>query len=416
MKREKIQNEYMFDTEVENIFINEYMPSAPGDFVKVYLVALMYTDLHKEMTDEKLAKMLNITEEDVKRAWQYWTELGVVRKVRGEIVFPQLKEGIYGKKKPSNKMTLPAEQTITHILDNTSIRKMFTDIEKTLQRPLNGKETESVLGWVDSYGAMPEVVAFAYKYCVERKKENTKYIGKVVEGWTGRGFKSVEQVERFLEEVDKRHYVYKRIMKSLGFHRNATEEEKRIMDRWLDEFGFSMDMILEACGKTSGISNPNINYVNSVLVNWNKEKTGKDEKGQVTRKHIMEYYEFIRTKAEEEAKIRREEVISVLPQIKELELQQRSNYMKLTKQAISGGADKQEKINRLKHANDKINDQINSLLTANRIPIDYMQVHYKCPKCKDTGSLDDGTRCSCYIARAEEAGEWESGSAPTEEN
>lgn len=32
MKRDKIYNEYMFDTKVENIFINEYMKDAPGGF------------------------------------------------------------------------------------------------------------------------------------------------------------------------------------------------------------------------------------------------------------------------------------------------------------------------------------------------------------------------------------------------
>ena len=56
MKRDKIYNEYMFDTKVENIFINEYMKDAPADFLKVYLMALMFTDLGKEMDEEKLKK------------------------------------------------------------------------------------------------------------------------------------------------------------------------------------------------------------------------------------------------------------------------------------------------------------------------------------------------------------------------
>ena len=29
------------DTSVENIFINDYMVSAPGDYVKIYLLKLM---------------------------------------------------------------------------------------------------------------------------------------------------------------------------------------------------------------------------------------------------------------------------------------------------------------------------------------------------------------------------------------
>ena len=34
-RREEIKEYYLLDTDVENIFINEYMASAPGDFVKV---------------------------------------------------------------------------------------------------------------------------------------------------------------------------------------------------------------------------------------------------------------------------------------------------------------------------------------------------------------------------------------------
>lgn len=36
-KREKINNYYLHDTAVENVFINEFLPVAPGDFVRVYL-------------------------------------------------------------------------------------------------------------------------------------------------------------------------------------------------------------------------------------------------------------------------------------------------------------------------------------------------------------------------------------------
>ena len=62
----------VFDaTPVDNMFITEYMLSAPGDFVKVYLYALMLCRHPQErMSDASLAKDLGMTEEDV-----YWTSL-----------------------------------------------------------------------------------------------------------------------------------------------------------------------------------------------------------------------------------------------------------------------------------------------------------------------------------------------------
>ena len=411
MKRDKIYNEYMFDTKVENIFINEYMKDPPADFLKVYLMALMFTDLGKEMDEEKLKKSLGIAADDdvVERAWKYWERLGVVRREKGEIVFVSLKESLYGRKK-SEKQKAPSDvvEASLHILDDSGLKAMFTSIEKIMNRPLNGRETESILGWIDVTGATPEIISYAYKYCVETmKKENVNYVGKVVESWTNKGFRSRTQAEEYLEEMDNRHYMYKRVLRAMGFSRNATENEKAIMDTWFDDFDFSMDMILEACAKTSGISNPNMNYVNTVLMNWNKEKTGKDETGEVTQKHVGEYYDFIREKAEREAKERKEEVYTAIPEIKKLDDQMKNNYISLTKTALGGGADKNEAMNRLKAENDKIRERIKMLLTENRVPVDYMEVRYKCPLCKDTGMTDEGIRCQCYIEREKEAAQWQ---------
>ena len=69
-RREKANNLYLRDTQVENIFLTEYMPGAEGDFVKVYLTALMYAGDEK-MSNSLIAKHLGMAEEDVLRAWNY---------------------------------------------------------------------------------------------------------------------------------------------------------------------------------------------------------------------------------------------------------------------------------------------------------------------------------------------------------
>lgn len=409
MKRDKIHNEYMFDTKVENIFINEYMKDAPADFLKVYLMALMYTDLGKEIDDETLKKSLGIGPDDdtIQRAWKYWEMLGVIRREKGEIVFVSLKESLYGKKKSVKKTPSDVKEASLHILDDKGLKAMFKEIEKTLQRPINGMETESILGWIDITGATPEIISFAYRYCVENmKKDNVNYVGKVIETWTAKGLRTAAQAEEFLEGNDRRYYMYRRVLSALGFTRNPTENERIIMDRWFDEFDFPMDTILEACAKTSGISNPNMNYVNSVLMNWNTENTGIDETGKVTRKHVTEYYSFIREKAEREAADRKEEVYGAIPQIKELEDKMKANYLSFSKIAIGGGADKQAVMNKLQKENEKIKEDMERLLTENRVPVDYMEIRYKCPVCKDTGVKDDGTRCQCYTEREKEAAGW----------
>ena len=80
-KRERVKDYFLLDTSVENMFINEYMISAPGEYVKVYLFALMYADLGETISNEMIAKHLNIEHEDVLKAWTYWENMGVIRKI-----------------------------------------------------------------------------------------------------------------------------------------------------------------------------------------------------------------------------------------------------------------------------------------------------------------------------------------------
>ena len=80
----KVKDYFQLDTSVENMFINEYMVSAPGDFVKVYLFALMYCNLGSEFTNEDIAKHLNLDYEDVLKAWTYWEKMGVIRKIKDD--------------------------------------------------------------------------------------------------------------------------------------------------------------------------------------------------------------------------------------------------------------------------------------------------------------------------------------------
>ena len=57
-------------TVVSNEFIDRYMPSANGAFVKVYLYLLRHQG--EEVTDARIADSLELTEGDVRRALLRW--------------------------------------------------------------------------------------------------------------------------------------------------------------------------------------------------------------------------------------------------------------------------------------------------------------------------------------------------------
>ena len=250
------------------MFINEYMVSAPGDYVKVYLFAQMYSDLGVEFSNEDIAKQLSLDIEDVLKAWTYWEKMGIIRKIKRspenpleyDVEFIMLKNMLYGSHEDS--ALTAAEQGLGNRMANTEYREMFSRIEQALGRVISGTEMGEVDSWINDFGIEPEFVAFAVEYCAGKKKKTIKYIEAVIRNWVSEGHRTIEDLQEHIGRMEERSADYRRIFKALGWTRNWTEEEKRIMDQWFDEMGFNLETILEACGKTTGISNPNINYIN----------------------------------------------------------------------------------------------------------------------------------------------------------
>ncbi|HCO19405.1 MAG TPA: primosomal replication protein N, partial [Tissierellales bacterium] len=82
------------DTPIENIFLNDFMPMANGTYVKVYLLGYKYAhdrDASLELTNQTIARHLDVPLEDVLRAWDFWENKGIVEKSGEDDVNYQIK-------------------------------------------------------------------------------------------------------------------------------------------------------------------------------------------------------------------------------------------------------------------------------------------------------------------------------------
>lgn len=409
--REKIQNYYLFDTSVENVFINEYMIDAPGDFVKVYLIALMYGEISMPMNHEAIAKQLSLDEEDVLKAWTYWEGKGVIEKEYPDpenrfnynVKFINLKELIYGKNDKGKKEKIPA--ALEGIMNDRELKKLYSRIEQITGRLFEGNEPAAILDWIQDYDIPAEIVIYAYDYCVNKRNNSRhNYVAAVVKEWAGRGFRTIDQIEEHLQQTDNRYYLYKRVLKALGFSRNPTEEEKRIMDTWFDDMNFDIGKVLQACKKTSGISNPNINYINTILKSWSNEGKGTTS-DKAPSGHpigmVMRSYEEERNKNVAEAEARRIQVYKTVPRVQEIENEMREIGMEISKIMLAGGFGAKSRIKELKKKSERLSHEKAYLLTDNNFPLNYMDTIYTCSICKDTGMLDTGERCPCFSDKLE---------------
>ncbi len=399
--RQNITNYLLYGTEADNLFISEYMPQAKGEHVKQYLMALMYAQTRQPLDNDQLARKLGTDVPSVLAGWDYWEEQGVIRKIwpdpenrqSYEVEFVNLREEIFGRSEKKS------DQPKAVLLSDREYAQLLRDIEAATGRLLESREPEEIAAWISHYGMDPQMILFGYSFCAQhRRSSRYRYVGAVLKDWLAKGFTTKAQVEEYLDKTDKHYDLYRKVFRELGFHRNPSEPEKQIMDGWFDQFGFSLSDVLDACKKTSGISNPNINYVNSVLTARYKEARSRAKKaaGESDPKTVEALYEKDREENERKASRIRREIVTQVPQIGDILVQIREMGYKISRAALGGGGQRGDE---LRAGLKALYEERASLLRANGFAPDALDPIYSCRDCKDTGYLKDGRRCHCYAEK-----------------
>ena len=408
----KTKDYYLFTTDVENVFINEYMTEAPGEYVKAYLYGLFCSEHGMELKSALMAEVLHMDEDRLREAWEYWERMNVVAIEEEEddytVVFLSLREQLFSGEQGVERAIDMSDEVMD---EDEEFKRLTEAAEDMLGRPLNGRELQEIDSWTKELGVPGEVIHEAFDYCVEIGKPSINYISKVILAWAKEGLTNREMVKEFLEKTSERQGIYRKILNSLGLKRNVTEAEKRLVDSWLDDMKFSLERILEACEKAGFTQSPNLRYVNKVLENWKQEADtwGRDvnQRVNVSQNTLNKYYEYLRNQAEKRAEGRRQEVYNKLPEIRQIDINLQSLSSKISR-GLLGGSTVQD-MNSVRQEIRNLEKERAILLTENNYALDYTDVKYLCSKCSDTGIDENGQRCSCARERMGEAELWQNG-------
>lgn len=278
------------DTPIENIFLDVYMPMANGTFVKVYLLAYKYAsdnDNTREITNMTIAKNLNIPLSDVLSAWDFWESKQIIKKhlTNGDdetefnVEFINLKQ-LYidnnfapvGSREALHSQPSGGISTkeLVEASQIPSIKDMFIDINKIIERPLVPNEKHQILEWFYDFNIDPPLIVKAFSYSkAQKNNKNVKYVGGIIRNWYDSGITNIELLLEHQLKQGERYGIYERVFKALGFDfREPSEAERKMMDRWIDEYRFEIELILKACESSSKTSNPNLNYISKILSDW----------------------------------------------------------------------------------------------------------------------------------------------------
>lgn len=327
-------------TTVSDIFIDQYMPKANGEFVKVYLYLLRATGSGAGIaTISEIADHFSNTEADIIRALNYWASEGILQVqtgADGQIIGinlcslsvsgmqaaqsniqsavadnaaqNNLQNGVVNNatqnnlqnsvvnnaaqnistanirmhdsvveklksQTPDKAASSQKEYTLDEIKEfrkNPDISELFFIIETYLKHTLSSTDTNMVLYWLDELHFSTDLVEYLVEYCITKGHSSLRYMNKVALGWADAGIKTVDQAK---DDAAAHSQIYYSVMKALGITgRNLVDSEVSLINKWVGEYGFDIELVKAACSKTiSAIQKPSFEYTDSILANWRKK-------------------------------------------------------------------------------------------------------------------------------------------------
>ncbi|MBQ7954491.1 MAG: DnaD domain protein [Lachnospiraceae bacterium] len=314
------RDNYVDSTVVSNRFIDEYMKDANDAQLKIYLYLIRMMSANLATSVSEIADKFNHTEKDVMRALKYWEKhqllsldydeskslVGIhLQELSAAPVSPAAAASESApvisivSRQPAEEFAAPVQEPFakpSYSLDQLrdfcgkeDTKQLFTIAEIYLGKTLTPSDMKSILYFSDCLKFSNDLIDYLLQYCVERGKKSFRYIEAVAINWAKEGISTPKQAEKFSSKYDESVYV---IMKELGRNSSPTAKEAEYINRWTKEYGFTLDVIREACERTVLATDKHrFEYADSILTSWKKENVH----GKSDIRKIDELYQKRRT-------------------------------------------------------------------------------------------------------------------------
>ena len=295
---------------VSNIFIDDYMPDASGEFVKIYLYLLrVLSDGNGHFSPSAMADKFHYTENDIRRGLSYWEQMHLIQleyndanqltgicllepkqhaaetptQVQPTIAtFTPVAASIPvvspapSVEQQNDTVLLPAEprhyspREIASFKKKDDIAELLYISERYVGHPLNLTEIEKILFWSEELQFPVDMIEYLVEYCVEKGHSSFHYMNKIALNWKESRISTLEAAKSAANIHSQSYYA---IMKAFGISgRNLTDRETEYVHKWTSSYGFSLDIIGEACARTiRNTGKANFEYADSILNSWHKK-------------------------------------------------------------------------------------------------------------------------------------------------
>lgn len=239
-------------------FVDNYILKAKPEYVVVYLYA--YRHKKDNHSADDIASALNLSEETVINAINYWTDAGYN-------IFNPIVE----------KATEKPKYTVSELNELSSKEPDFEFLRNTVESIL-GKDLSmsgcQTLAWMyKEVGLDVSTIILIANYAKKINRPKINYMEKIVDKMAESNIKSYEDTEKLIAKMKRADNFQNKIKRMYGIDRELTKSEKQIFNSWLDEIKPKEEELMRAfeeCVERTG--KYSAKYINAILVNWKNDK------------------------------------------------------------------------------------------------------------------------------------------------
>lgn len=271
--------------------VDDYIKIAGVSQLKVLLWFLRNGGNKDKITANDIADGLNMNPIDVKDCMEFWINADVLSKFNDgkdtkniNTYENKVKKDIKptGKKSKKKVKEESINRTPTRLYNSSEIAKrieqdegfsnLYEEAQKILATTLSQYNMSTLMELHDNYNLPYEVITMILYYAKSENKLNMKFIEDTGHKWSKLKINTVELAEKKLEGTSNSNKLWSMLNSLFQVKRIPNAYELEYLDKWLNEWGYSQNMILEAGELCKGnISELSVKYINKILENWRKD-------------------------------------------------------------------------------------------------------------------------------------------------
>lgn len=152
-----------------------------------------------------------------------------------------------------------------------SIAELLFIAERYLGRTLSATDVNTLLYLYDGLRFSTDLIEYLVESCVSNGHTSIRYIEKTALGWADEKISTVEEAKLHTSLHNQSCFT---VMKAFGISgRKLVPSETELIRKWTVTYGFSNDLIAEACQRTmQAVHQPSFQYTDSILTGWHKKQ------------------------------------------------------------------------------------------------------------------------------------------------